>query len=479
MNKRSVDGLTTVAADQFSLKKTKFETTGEGTLTFPSGNKTVATVDQLDDGGIITNAVEITNTTESTNTVTGALVVDGGVGIAKRLHIGGITEIKNDTQSTNSTNGSLIVRGGVGIVKNVHLGGTIHVPSGNNVTPSYGFIGSPNTGVGRESIGGDLCLYHNGTVRVGLNNVLVYSLLPHQFIGLSASPSAPAITFAQSPTTGLYTPQLDQLAIVTGGLTRISFNAGGIVNNGNMFIPNGSVTAPAIRFSNSTSTGIYSTGTDNFSISTAGAQRFSINNAGFTQVLTSQFSVPSGSAAGPSYMFGGDGNTGFYRIAEDNIGISTNGTLRMNIATTAIVCSLPLQLQTTGGTASNLDFYQEYTHNVGWNFGSTNSNVQVGNVKYVRIGKIVTMTITYDWTAALTMNDVGGGTAIMNTATLIVMRPTQTVSFLGFAQVNGANTTVRVLQNTDGTTQITPLAGGNFAQTNTLRLWTNSFTYAL
>lgn len=368
MNKRSVDGLTTIAADQFSLKKTKFETTGEGTLTFPSGNKTVATVDQLDDGGIITNAVEITNTTESTNTVTGALVVDGGVGIAKQLNIGGITQIANETQSTNSTNGSLIVKGGVGIVKNVHLGGTIHVPSGNNVTPSYGFIGSPNTGVGRESIGGDLCLYHNGTVQVGLNNVLVYSLLPHQFIGLGASPSAPAITFAQSPTTGLYTPQLDQLAIVTGGLTRISFNAGGIVNNGNMFIPNGSATAPAIRFSNSTSTGIYSTGTDNFSISTAGAQRFSINNAGFTQVLTSQFSVPSGSAAGPGYTFGGDGNTGFYRIAEDNIGISTNGTLRMNIATSAITNSLRTDFASglkvgTNGSTFNEVRYGTFTFN--------------------------------------------------------------------------------------------------------------------
>ena len=42
-----------------------------------------------DSGGIITGAVTISDTTESTSTTTGALIVSGGVGIAKNVFIGG------------------------------------------------------------------------------------------------------------------------------------------------------------------------------------------------------------------------------------------------------------------------------------------------------------------------------------------------------------------------------------------------------
>ena len=42
-----------------------------------------------DTGGIITGAVTISDTTESTSTTTGALIVSGGVGIAKNVFIGG------------------------------------------------------------------------------------------------------------------------------------------------------------------------------------------------------------------------------------------------------------------------------------------------------------------------------------------------------------------------------------------------------
>lgn len=333
-----------------------------------------------------------------------------------------------------------------------------------------------------ESIAIGKCAGQNsqGTLSIAIGSYAGQSSQPNNSIIINATgnPLNPTLSNACF---------IDPVRNTTTGSTFLSYDPTSkelsYVNNLNLtnplVIPSGSVNTCSIQFSGTPSTGIYSPSTNNFSIATNGTQRLSINSSGFTTIHTSQFSVPSGSASGPSYIFGSDGNSGFYRLSEDNVGISTNGTLRMNWATTAIVCNLPLQLQTTGGTPSNLDFYQEYTHNVGWNFGSTNSNVQVGNVRYVRIGRIVTMTITYDWTAALTMNDVGGGTAVMSTATLSVMRPSQTVSFLGFAQVNGTNTTVRVLQNTSGTTEITPLAGGNFAQNTTLRLWTNSFSYAL
>ena len=78
----------------------------------------------------ILNASGIVNandTTQSTNTTSGSLVVDGGVGIAKNLYVGGSTNIgtliiTDTTQSTNKDTGALIVEGGVGIEKNLSVG---------------------------------------------------------------------------------------------------------------------------------------------------------------------------------------------------------------------------------------------------------------------------------------------------------------------------------------------------------------------
>ena len=101
----------------------------------------------------------LNNTTESDNDTTGALVVDGGVGIQKNLNVGGVTKLtkesvlsstlsvngatllsstldvtgitnlNNTTESDNDTTGALVVDGGVGIQKNLNIGGATKVLS--------------------------------------------------------------------------------------------------------------------------------------------------------------------------------------------------------------------------------------------------------------------------------------------------------------------------------------------------------------
>jgi len=97
----------------------------------------------LDVNGII----HLLNDTDSTYVGDGALIVDGGVGIAKRLNVGGDgllggkltvegdfllkskldvngpTHLQDDTQSDNTTTGALVVDGGVGIAKRLNVGG--------------------------------------------------------------------------------------------------------------------------------------------------------------------------------------------------------------------------------------------------------------------------------------------------------------------------------------------------------------------
>ena len=65
----------------------------------------------------------IDGTTDSTDKDTGALIVDGGVGIELRLNVGGQTIINDATTSTTKDTGALIVEGGVGIEENINIGG--------------------------------------------------------------------------------------------------------------------------------------------------------------------------------------------------------------------------------------------------------------------------------------------------------------------------------------------------------------------
>ena len=92
-----------------------------------------------------TNQIRATATTTSTSTTTGALVVDGGVGIAGDLVLGGqlifsgladefvvnnfrakgLVHFTTTTNSTSTTTGALVVDGGVGIAKDLVLGGNL------------------------------------------------------------------------------------------------------------------------------------------------------------------------------------------------------------------------------------------------------------------------------------------------------------------------------------------------------------------
>lgn len=335
-----------------------------------------------------------------------------------------IVNITNTTQSTNTTNGALVVAGGIGIGKNAHINGTIHVPRGSAAAPSFAFIPDPSTGI-----------YSFGS---------------------------------------------NQINVSTNGINRLNVGTSTISSTVPVVVPSGTASDCGLQVSAGSGCGIYSNGANTINFATSGVERLNITSSGYMQLLYGQLVVPTGSASTPSISWAGSSiNSGIYLVGTDNVGFSANGTLVSDFNSSRWAFGTGITLPTTGGSPSSLDFYQELTHTTGWNFGTTNSNVQSGNFRFVRIGKLVTMTITYDWSAALTMGDAGGGTAVMNTAVISVFRPSQTLSFIGFAQVGGSNTTVRVLQNTNGTTEITPLAGGNFANGTTLRLWTNSFSYSL
>jgi len=83
----------------------------------------------------VTGATNLNDTTGSTSNTTGALIVDGGLGLAENLHMGGLADIDgaltvggavnfdDTTTSTSNTTGALVVDGGLGLAENLHMGG--------------------------------------------------------------------------------------------------------------------------------------------------------------------------------------------------------------------------------------------------------------------------------------------------------------------------------------------------------------------
>ena len=108
---------------------TTFEVGTAFDVTASSGNTTIGgTLD-------VTGATNLNNTTQATGTTSGALIVDGGVGIAKNAHVGGtldvtgIARLNKTTDATSSTSGgSLTVDGGAAIAKKLYIGDNLYVP---------------------------------------------------------------------------------------------------------------------------------------------------------------------------------------------------------------------------------------------------------------------------------------------------------------------------------------------------------------
>ena len=118
-------------------------------ITTVTGNTLFAT--QFSNTGVTTHL----NTTDSTSTTTGAVIVSGGVGIAKNLRVGqelnvtggsvvaGISSVTNATDNTLGTTntGSVQISGGAAITKNLTVGAAATIIGNFFVGGSSEFVG--------------------------------------------------------------------------------------------------------------------------------------------------------------------------------------------------------------------------------------------------------------------------------------------------------------------------------------------------
>jgi hypothetical protein len=122
-------------------------------------------------------------------------------------------------------------------------------------------------------------------------------------------------------TTGTFTSLTGTtFTATTGTFTTVT---GGIVTITSGVFASGSATNPSISFVGDGNTGIYASAADQVSITTSGTERLRIDAAGQIE------SVSLGTAAAPAYSFTTDPNTGIYSPGADQLAISTNGTGRL------------------------------------------------------------------------------------------------------------------------------------------------------
>jgi len=112
------------------------------------------------------------NTTESTSVSTGSVVLDGGIGIAKQLNVGGTTnKFTASTASTSSTTGALVVTGGVGIGGNLNVAGNAAITGTFTVASD----GAPQA-VNIEASTLNLQAQQNASLGVYTNSASTYTL---------------------------------------------------------------------------------------------------------------------------------------------------------------------------------------------------------------------------------------------------------------------------------------------------------------
>jgi hypothetical protein len=71
--------------------------------------------------------ITLTSGKDSTSTTSGSVIVVGGVGIGKTLHVGEIIHADSTLNATSTSSGSIVVAGGAGIARDMWIGGDLYV----------------------------------------------------------------------------------------------------------------------------------------------------------------------------------------------------------------------------------------------------------------------------------------------------------------------------------------------------------------
>lgn len=118
--------------------------------------------------------------------------------------------------------------------------------------------------------------------------------------------AAPGLAFTSDLNTGLFRVGADQVAISTGGTSRLAVSTTAVSSTLAVDVTLGAVGTPSLTFTGDLNTGIYSPGADQVAITTAGVQRVNFNAA--TEVVFND------GGADVDFRIEGDTNANLFKI---------------------------------------------------------------------------------------------------------------------------------------------------------------------
>lgn len=205
-----------------------------------------------------------------------------------------------------------------------------------------------------------------------------------------------------TPGTGSMPGRLSLQTTPTGSTTpveRLRLDAAGQVLAASL----GTASLPVWSFTGDPNTGVYSPGADQVSISTGGTQRLTVSTTAVTSTLP--VVAPLGAVGTPSITFSGDLDTGIWSPAANTIAFSESGAEIMRLTSDSYMrmAAATGGIQFNGDTASAnaLDDYEQgtFTPTI---IGTTAAGVgtyTTQNGRYTKIGNRVAFEITLVWTA--------------------------------------------------------------------------------
>jgi hypothetical protein len=164
--------------------------------------------------------------------------------------------------------------------------------------------------------------------------------------------AAPGLAFTSDLNTGLFRVGADQVAITTGGTSRLAVSTTAVSSTLAVDVLLGAVGTPSLTFTGDLNTGIYSPGADQVAITTGGTARLNADTAAVTSTLPVVH--PLGAVGTPSITFTGDLNTGIWSPAADTIAFSEGGAeaMRIDSSSRILVGTSTARSNLGGGTLS-------------------------------------------------------------------------------------------------------------------------------
>jgi len=274
----------------------------------------------------------------------------------------------------------------------------------------------------------------------------------------------------------IYKGGTNDLRISIAGIDRILQTSSSTRINQPVLLSDGVLGTPAYAFANETSLGWYRAGAGDIRLSQLGSDALTYSGSQFL-VNGRQRTIISGTAANPSIKIGTDDTnmTGFYNNGVFSLTASVGQTAVADFRYTAGAQGIRLFGNTTTGnnalySASILGYYEENTTSMQFQFAGSGIT-PAGNVKFVRIGQLVVMSIPQ---YAEITNNSGGARAYVSTGTIpIRFQPPSLVMTTLIGILNGGNTNTLSCYINAGTIYIERLTA---LFSNTDRFYPYSFT---